>query len=208
MFRGDRIFETLLMLSIKVKLVMKISLVSSSTRAGRASHRVGLLLKKQIEKMPGWSVSLIDLAGYALPVFQERVGYLEEVPVDVRLISEELKSSDGIIFITPEYNGGISSALKYVIDIFGDEEFGGKPIGVATASAGVQGGIRAALQLQQMILAIRAYPQPEMLLVPLVAETISESGDVSDSNFEVKVRRFIHSFLTFTSHLKQLRLAV
>jgi NAD(P)H-dependent FMN reductase len=154
---------------------------------------------------PGWQVSLIDLREYTLPAFEERIQYLEEVPPDVRLISDELKSSDGIIFISPEYNGGISSSLKYIIDIFGNDEFAGKPIGVATASSGIQGGIRAALQLQQTILAIRSYPQPEMLLVPVVSKTIDENGDILSPSFESKVKHFVISFLAFTSHLTQLR---
>jgi NAD(P)H-dependent FMN reductase len=180
---------------------MKISVISSSTRAGRASHRVALLLKKQIETVSGHHVSLIDLSENELSVFEERIKFLKEIPKHILLISQELKSSDGIIFVTPEYNGGISPGLKQLIDIFGQEEYAGKPIGVATASTGSMGGIRAALQLQQIILAIQAYPQPQMLLVPNVSSTLDETGDIADPKFASKVKHFLNSFLAFSRQL-------
>lgn len=116
-------------------------------------------------------------------------------------ISEKLKSADGIIFITPEYNGTISAPLKSMIDIFGSAEFAGKPIGVASVSTGILGGVRAAQSLQQIILAINAYPFPKMLLTAEVTEQVDEMGNVLSPVYEKKADTFLMPFLNFVAKL-------
>ena len=112
-------------------------------------------------------------------------------------ISEIMKVSDGLIVLTPEYNGAMSSGLKNFIDVFAKASFDGKPIGVATASAGARGGIRAAYQLQQTILCILAYPLPQMLTVGNVEAVLDEDGNVTDDVFRRNLEGFTEAYLGF-----------
>ena len=112
-------------------------------------------------------------------------------------ISEIMKVSDGLIVLTPEYNGAMSSGLKNFIDVFAKASFDGKPIGVATASAGARGGIRAAYQLQQTILCILAYPLPQMLTVGNVEAVLDEDGNVIDDVFRRNLEGFTEAYLGF-----------
>lgn len=114
-----------------------------------------------------------------------------------------LKTSDGIIFLTPEYNGGISSGLKNFIDVFAKDGFRGKPIGVATGSTGSRGGIRAAYQVQRIILSLFAYPQPEMLLVGEMQKKFDESGILLDKDFQSILDNYVDSFIDFTKRHQQ-----
>jgi hypothetical protein len=105
-------------------------------------------------KRPRWQQLLIYRVFYSVRFIHSllQIIYLELI---------NLRSfSDGIIFLTPKYNGSFSSDLKNFIDVFAKEGFLGKPIGVATGSTGAMGGVRAANQLQQVILSLFAYPQP------------------------------------------------
>jgi NAD(P)H-dependent FMN reductase len=136
-----------------------------------------------------------DLNEINLPPFEERLSFLPEKPERLVEMSNELLSSTGYIFVTPEYNGGISSSLKNFIDTFGRPEFAGKPIAVASVSSGALGGIRAAMSLQQLILAIQAFPQPQMLNVADVEEQLNNEGEIINPSFEKNLDSIVSSFL-------------
>jgi len=183
---------------------MKIVLISSSIRIQRNSHRVALLLQQKINGTGKFESNIIDLKEESIPLFQERYIDMADPPPNLKAISEELKSADGIIFITPEYNGSISAALKSLIDIYGSAEFADKPIGVAAVSTGALGGIRAALSLQQIILGINAYPFPRMLLTGEVTKQVDEMGKIVIPGIEVKIEGFLTPFLGFVEKLKKI----
>lgn len=175
---------------------MKIQIISGSTRIGRASHRVALALNEKLLSL-GIDCSIVDLKELGLPLFEERLSFLRNKPQHFETISNELLNSVGFIFVTPEYNGGISASLKNFIDTFGRPEFAGKPIAVASVSSGNLGGIRAAMSLQQLILAIQAYPQPQMLTVGNVEEQLNPLGEIINPGFEKQLDSFVDAFIGF-----------
>jgi NAD(P)H-dependent FMN reductase len=175
---------------------MNIKIVSGSTRIGRNSHRVAIALNSKITAL-GIESSIVDLCEINLPPFKERLNFLPEKPERLVEISNELLDSTGFIFVTPEYNGGISSSLKNFIDTFGRPEFAGKPIAVASVSSGALGGIRAAMSLQQLILAIQAYPQPQMLTVGDLEEQLNPLGEIINPRFEKQMDSFVNAFIGF-----------
>ena len=175
---------------------MKITIISSSTRIGRLSHRIALALEKQIAQL-GHQAQLIDLLELELPRFSERYTHIEDRPKSWEDTMDTLLGSDGFIFVTPEYNGSFSSGMKNFIDVFAKKPFRGKPIGVATGSDGAKGGIRAAYQLQQVILSLSAYPQPRMLTVGKMGHKFDETGDFTDQDFRPKFENFVNTFLEF-----------
>lgn len=175
---------------------MKIQIISGSTRIGRASHRVALALNEKLLSL-GIDCSIVDLKELGLPLFEERLSFLRNKPQHFETISNELLNSIGFIFVTPEYNGGISASLKNFIDTFGRPEFAGKPIAVASVSSGNLGGIRAAMSLQQLILAIQAYPQPQMLTVGNVEEQLNPLGEIINPGFEKQLDSFVDAFISF-----------
>jgi NAD(P)H-dependent FMN reductase len=180
---------------------MTITIVSGSARPGRTSHRVALALGKNLKAL-GINALLLDLQALTLPPFSERFHLMAEKPAHLLAAAAQLQQSNALIFVTPEYNGGITSALKNCLDTFGKAEFAGKPIGVATATTGVMGGVRAAYQLQQTILALQAYPQPQMLLVGEVTKQLDEAGEVLNPAFSTKIETFLNAFVGFASKFK------
>jgi len=176
---------------------MKIVIVSASTREGRTSHRVALALEKELSTR-GIKTDLIDLKAVQLKAFEERLIHLDPKPENLVALSEILKNGTSIIFVTPEYNGMYTSALKNFMDVFGRAEFAGKPIGVATASTGAMGGMRAAINLQQSILAIQAYPQPQILLSAEVNKQLDEEGNYLNDSYPLKLNAFLDAFIKFS----------
>jgi azobenzene reductase len=175
---------------------MTITIISSSVRTDRTSHRVALALEKQIAAT-GNAVSFIDLKELNLPIAEERFQNMANKSEALLQTAQQLQAAEAIIIVTPEYNGSITTALKNLLDIFGKNEFAGKPIGVATVSTGIMGGVRAAYQLQQIILALQAYPQPQMLLTGEVTKQLNELGDVINPVYAPKIATFLNAFLGF-----------
>src|ERR1700743_1174844 len=69
-------------------------------------------------------------------------------PADWVALREKIQKSDGVLFITPEYNRSIPGVLKNAIAVgsppSGKSAFLGKPIGIISSSPGPLGGVSAA----------------------------------------------------------------
>ena len=76
-------------------------------------------------------------------------------PADWVSFREKLQQSNGILFVTPEYNRSISGVLKNAIDVgsrpYGKSSFNGKPVGIVSNSPGPLGGVSAAKHLQNIL---------------------------------------------------------
>src|SRR6201996_9580588 len=92
-------------------------------------------------------------------------------PADWVAFREKLQKSEGVLFVTPEYNRSIPGVLKNAIDVgsrpYGKSSFLGKPIGIISNSPGVLGGVNAAMNLKQLLPGITGpiMGQPEIYLV-------------------------------------------
>jgi NAD(P)H-dependent FMN reductase len=70
-----------------------------------------------------------------------------------------------------------------------------KTFGLVTASPGGLGGIRAAMQLQQFVLALFGIPSPYMLVTPQVDKKFDAEGNLLDPAFMKNVDIFINEFM-------------
>jgi len=174
---------------------MHITILSASTRLNRQSHRVALALKQFIEAQGEHSAEILDLAAYRFPVLEEVLHRHPAPPEGLAEFADKVRRSDAHIFVSPEYNGSYTAALKNAVDYLKEGEFSKKVIGIATATTGMLGGIRAALAMQQLILAISGIPIPQMLTVGNLPQRFDENGALIDPVFEKNMRNFLHHFL-------------
>lgn len=157
----------------------KISIISSSVRDGRNSHRVALYFKNYLEENQLATVEILDLAVYNFPLFHERLRFQKSPAANVLEFAQKIKSSDGVIIVTPEYNGGYPASIKNVVDLLYDE-WRRKPIAISTASDGVFGGSQVITSLQFSLWKIRSWTVPAMFPAPKVQEAFDESGVPAD----------------------------
>src|ERR1700748_122688 len=91
-------------------------------------------------------------------------------PADWLAFREKIQKSDGVIFVTPEYNRAIPRVLKNAIDVasrpYGKSSCLGKPTGIVSNSPGPLGGVNAAKALQHILPGISGtiMGQPETYL--------------------------------------------
>lgn len=156
-----------------------IAIISASVRKGRNSHRVALFFKKFIDDRNLATTEIIDLQTYDFPLFHERIQYLESPSPDILDFANRFRSADGIIIVTPEYNGGYPASLKNVIDLL-TNDWRRKPVAISTSSDGSFGGTQVITSLQFSLWKIKAWTVPAMFPVPKVNVTFNGEGDPAD----------------------------
>src|SRR5688500_15264042 len=158
-----------------------IAIISASIRIGRNSHRAALYFQNYLHDHHLATTEIIDLKEKNFPLFDERLAYHPEPTTEMLEFSEQIKNADGIIIVTPEYNGGMPGSLKNAIDLLYDEWFK-KPIAIATASDGDFGGTQVIYSLLFSLWKIRAWVVPVRFPLPRVQDAFDENGVPSDKN--------------------------
>jgi NAD(P)H-dependent FMN reductase len=187
---------------------MQISIISASTRLNRLSHRVALALQQYIEEKSRHQVALIDLAAYNFPIMEEVLHRHPNPPAGLLEFAEKIRQTDAVVFVSPEYNGSYTAALKNAVDYLKESEFSGKVIGVSSVSTGALGGMRAAMNLQELVLGVSGYPIPQMLNVGNVATRFDEQGILIDPGFEKNLNAFISKFLWLAEAVHEKKFAL
>lgn len=174
---------------------MKTAIILGSVRQGRQSHKAGYYLKEKLEER-FVETTIIDLAATPLPILETQSAYPAPIAETVEAISKTLEEADALLFVTPEYHGSFSGAIKNAIDYFWSE-FQKKPIGVVAASSGRMGGINASTQLQHVILSLGAYPLPVKFLIPEIHQAFDDSFRPARESVSKAGERFLREFLWF-----------
>jgi chromate reductase len=85
-------------------------------------------------------------ANIRFPLFDEDIQNGPGIPDEVVVLADQIRAADAVIVVTPEYNKGISGALKNALDWVSRVPGGvwrDKPVALMSASAGRSGGERA-----------------------------------------------------------------
>lgn len=157
----------------------KIAILSASVRNGRNSHRVALYFKNYLQEHQLATANLIDLHEYNFPIFEERLRFIADPSEAMLRFANEIAEAEGIIIVTPEYNGGYPASLKNVIDLL-YAEWKRKPMAIATVSAGAFAGSQVITSLQFSLWKIGALVVPAMFPVPTIDKTFNEHGEPAD----------------------------
>jgi NAD(P)H-dependent FMN reductase len=136
----------------------------------------------------GGEVTLLDLKELPLPVYDEDIETSEGLPPNAKSFKELLKSHQGFLISSPEYNSMPSGALKNALDWASRAEpgepplvcFKGKVCVLMSASPGALGGMRALPVLRNMLLNIQVLVLPEQLGLMKAHEAFDAEGRLKD----------------------------
>lgn len=99
--------------------MVKIGIITGSTRDGRVNIQVADWVKSIADKRTDAEYELVDIKDYNLPQFNEPVPAIMSTDYqtpEAKVWSEKINELDGFVFITAEYNKNVTSALKDAID--------------------------------------------------------------------------------------------
>lgn len=139
-----------------------------------------------------------------LPLYS--TDYDADYPLEGRRLKEAIDASDGILFVSPEYNRSIPGALKNAIDWgsrpWGTNSFARKPTGIIGASPG---GIGTAVMQSSMrsVLSFLDAPQlnsPEAYITfdPAV---YTADGDVTDEGTKAFLQHYMEEYAAFVQRV-------
>lgn len=172
---------------------MRIEIISGSPRGNSVTYRVASHLQTILKERTGHEVNIIDLRTIEMPQLQAIFSTIDSAPEEYRDVTEHMLNADAFILVTPEYNGSYSAALKNLLDHYPKQHH--KVFGIVTASPGGLGGVRAALQLQELVYALFGIGSPYMLVIPQVDKKFDMEGHLVDDAFQKSVDQFLNEFL-------------
>lgn len=105
-------------------------------------------------------------------------------------LTKLLKSVDGFIIVSPEYNHGYPGSLKYLLDMH-LTEYIHKPVGLVGVSSGTFGGVRAIQQLVPVVRELGMIASFTDLKVGHVGDTFSDSTPVDEETWNKRVNEFL-----------------
>ena len=120
-------------------------------------------------------------------------------PADWLAFRDKLQKSNGVLFVTPEYNRSIPGVLKNAIDVasrpYGKSSLLGKPVGIISNSPGPLGGVSAAKHLQNILPGISGslLQQPEIYL-NAVGDAFDANGDLTKDSLKTVLQQYINAF--------------
>jgi chromate reductase len=171
----------------------KIAVIVGSLRKGSLNRKMAKVL---ISVAPATlACEVVEIR--ALPLYDQDLD--DSPPAAWTEFRERIRSCDGVLFVTPEYNRSVPGVLKNAIDVgsrpYGKSAWAGKPAAVVSVSPGQIGGFGANHHLRQSLvfLDMPAMPQPEAY-ISRAAELFSEAGDLTNTSTREFVVQFMAAF--------------
>ena len=171
-------------------MARKIAVVVGSIRKESINRKLAKALIRLAPKDLECELVRID----DLPVFNQ--DHDQDPPQQVARVKAQIVAANAILFVTPEHNRSLPTALKNVLDWvsrpYGKNLWAGKPAGVAGASVGAVGTAVAQAHLRAVLgyLDVPTLGQPEVY-VQFTKDLIDDDGNVSNDG----TRKFLQSFV-------------
>src|SRR5438128_10016857 len=98
--------------------MIKIAIIIGSTRPGRNGEAVGKWVYEVAQKRSDAEFELVDIKDFNLPLLDEPMPSImgQYSKPHTKAWAAKIASFDGFLFVTPEYNLGMSDAIKNTID--------------------------------------------------------------------------------------------
>lgn len=135
-----------------------------------------MALRKRF-KAAGASTSVIDLGKYDFPLYHGDL----DLPVTVKKLVNRLKKLDGIVVVSPEYNGGLPPVLKNAIDWTSTVEtdhFTGPVYAIASCTPGPMSGIMCMRQINYILMRVGAEVLPTQVGVGNASKAFDAKGNL------------------------------
>lgn len=166
-----------------------IAVVVGSSREGSFNRMLGEVAAASLETQ-GARVTRVDLAAFDLPLYSA-AREANDFPPDALKLKALFAAQDGLLFVSPEYNGSLPPLLKNAIDWasrpMGDESlvaltaYRGKAAAIMSASISPFGGLRGLMHLRQILSTIQMLVIPEQVLVPNAHAAFADDGSLKEA---------------------------
>jgi chromate reductase len=188
------------LLIIKTREIMNktIGILAGSLRKESFSKKIGKAILAMVPE--GFEFKVISLDD--LPIYNQDFDDNNEVPKAISVFREVMKTVDGVIFITPEYNRSVPAVLKNALDAgsrpYGKSVWNAKPAAVFSSSPGNLSAFGANHHLRQSLVFLNmpAMQQPEVYLQK-VNELFDENGVLKEGTTKEFLQKAVNAYIVW-----------
>ncbi len=124
----------------------------------------------------------------------------QQSPKIAKLQDEYIMYASKIVFVMPEYNGGIPGILKLFIDAISVREYGktfsGKKVGMIGTASGRAGNLRGIDHLIGICNHVGMIAYPKNLPISSIGSLVDDNGKINKETTEA-MTKFVDGFLEF-----------
>ena len=184
--------------------MLRIAVIIGSTRPGRKGEAVAKWVYKLAQKRGDAEFELVDIKDFTLPLLDEPVppSMGQYSKPHTKVWAAKIGSFDGYVFVAPEYNHGISGALKNAID-FLFAEWNNKVAGFV--SYGSIGGARAVEHLRLVMAEVQIATVRNQVLLSMFTDFENFSVFKPDARHEKSVNEMFDQVIAWGGALQTLR---
>lgn len=184
--------------------MVKVAIVSGSTRPGRNNEAVFNWVYDIAKQRADAEFELVDIADYDLPLLNEPIPpsmgqYQHE---HTKRWAAKIASFDAFVFVTPEYNHSTSGALKNALDYL-FAEWNNKAAGFV--SYGSVGGARAVEHLRTIMAELMIADVRAQVMLSLFTDFENFSTFKPDPRHEKEVHAMLDQVIAWGGALRSLR---
>lgn len=172
---------------------------AGSSRIESLSKRLARAAARSVQAAGG-EASFIDLADFEMPVYQGDVEAAAGLPPATRRLQALLARHDGLLIVSPEYNGSMPPLLVNVLAwcsrVASDDRegsglavFADKPAAIMATSPGALGGLRALFHLRDLLAYLGMVVIPQQFAVARAHEAFAADASLSDPSQRAAVDR-------------------
>ncbi|HEY1103753.1 MAG TPA: NAD(P)H-dependent oxidoreductase [Burkholderiaceae bacterium] len=188
----------------------RILIIPGSARAGSLNRKLAAYAAATA-RTAGAQVSELDLRSLDLPVYDGDLEATSGVPKGALVLQQAILDSDGILIVTPEYNGFPTPLVINAFDWLsriqaGTEHPAGlavtanKPAALLSASPGPGGALRSMNFLRQYLqMAFAMLVVPQQFALGRAHEAFDEAGGLKDA----RAAQSVQSVLDSLAHVAQ-----
>jgi chromate reductase len=177
-----------------------IVIVSGTNRPGSNTRKVSAHVAAAYVRL-GVKTQLLDLAELPPEIFAP--GAYAEKPAGFKKFTDEILAADGLVVVTPEYNGGVPGVLKYFIDMLPfPESFEQRPVCFVGLAMGIWGALRPVEQLQAIFGYRNALIYPERVFMPGIGKLLDATGQFTNTDIPARLDKQAAGFVDFVGRLR------
>jgi chromate reductase, NAD(P)H dehydrogenase (quinone) len=130
-----------------------------------------------------------------------------EKPKSFQPFIKSILQAEGLVVVTPEYNGTFPGILKYFIDMLPfPESLQDRPACFVGLAAGLWGALRSVEHLAQIFVYRNAFIYPERVLIPQVRSLLDANGRLTSQEILERLKSQAGGFVDFVERVHRMKL--
>ncbi|MCO6495576.1 MAG: NAD(P)H-dependent oxidoreductase [Bacteroidetes bacterium] len=180
-----------------------IGIIVGSLRADSLSKKIALNIQSMAPQ--GFVFTFIPIGH--LPFYNQDLDTETNIHQDYIAFRNTIKTLDGVIFVTPEYNRSMSAALKNALDIAsrppGQNCWTGKPGAIVSMSTGNISGFGANHHLRQSLTFLNVFTmqQPEAYLAKVSPDMFDSENNLTDQRTFDFLKKVVDAYIAWFNRL-------